>query len=211
MARQLAVKLGYRYIDTGAMYRGVTLFAMRNNLIDGDDIKAELIQQLDHIILEFKFNEARQASDLYLNGERVEDEIRRKEVAGQVSNVAAISEVRKFLVDQQKRMAQNPGVVMDGRDIGTVVLPDAELKIFMTADPEIRAKRRYAEVLEKGEKITLDEVRQNLKERDLKDTTRKDSPLVQAADAILLDNTELNMNQQLMLAVNLVDEKLEKE
>lgn len=206
MAKQLAEKLGYRYIDTGAMYRGVTLFALRNNLIEQGRVKSELLQKLDSINIEFQFNQARKASDLYLNGQRVEDEIRRQEVAAHVSKVAAISEVRKFLVQQQRQMAKTPGVVMDGRDIGTVVLPNAELKIFMTADMDIRAKRRYDELINKGEKITLNEVRENLQQRDYIDTTREDSPLVQAADAILLDTTNLNIQQQLEIAINLVEE-----
>lgn len=207
MAKQLAEKLGYRYIDTGAMYRGVTLFALKNNLIEQGLVKGELLQKLDQINIEFQFNPTRKASDLYLNGERVEDEIRRQEVAAQVSKVAAVSEVRKFLVDQQRQMATKPGVVMDGRDIGTVVLPQAELKIFMTADTEIRAKRRYDELVNKGEQISLNEVRENLQQRDYIDTTREDSPLIQASDAILLDTTNLNVQQQLQIAINLVEEK----
>ena len=197
LARELAAKLGYRYIDTGAMYRGVTLYALRHNLMDGQSVKPELIEKLEDINLEFHHNPKRGASDLILNGENVESKIRNMLVASHVSAIAAVSEVRRHLVKQQKKMAEQKAVVMDGRDIGTVVLPDAELKIFVTAREAIRANRRYNELLERGDKITRAEVAANIRQRDLLDTNRADSPLMQAEDALLLDNSELNREEQL--------------
>ncbi len=197
LARELAAKLGYRYIDTGAMYRGVTLYALRHNLMDGQSVKPELIEKLNDINLEFHHNPKRGASDLILNGENVESKIRNMLVASHVSAIAAVSEVRRHLVAQQKKMAAQKSVVMDGRDIGTVVLPDAELKIFVTAREAIRTDRRYKELLERGDKITRAEVAANIRQRDLLDTNREDSPLMQADDALLLDNSELNREEQL--------------
>ncbi len=197
LARELAAKLGYRYIDTGAMYRGVTLYALRHNLMDGQSVKPELIEKLNDINLEFHHNPKRGASDLILNGENVESKIRNMLVASHVSAIAAVSEVRRHLVAQQKKMADQKSVVMDGRDIGTVVLPDAELKIFVTAREAIRTDRRYKELLERGDDITRAEVAANIRQRDLLDTNREDSPLMQAEDAQLLDNSELNREEQL--------------
>lgn len=206
MAKQLAAQLGYSYVDTGAMYRGVTLYALRNNLVSDS---AGLTKSLKKVSLGFVFNAKRKAADLYLNGENVEDEIRTQKVAAHVSTVAALSTVRQFLVAQQKLMARSKGVVMDGRDIGTVVLPEAELKIFMTASIQIRAERRYAELQAKGEEVSLNEVSQNLKMRDTLDSNREDSPLKKAKDARLLDNSALSLKEQLALASGWVKELLD--
>ncbi len=202
LARELAAKLGYRYIDSGAMYRGVTLYALRKNLIKGEKVDLELIEMLDDIQMEFHHNRKRGASDLILNGENVESRIRKLVVAQHVSAVAAIPEVRRHLVKQQQKMAEHKAVVMDGRDIGTVVLPDAELKIFVTARDAIRADRRYKELIERGENITREEVAANIRQRDLMDTSREDSPLVKADGAILLDNSEIDREEQLRLAMD---------
>lgn len=208
LAKELAAKLGYRYIDSGAMYRGITYFAQKHGLVNGETIDLELLNHLDKISLEFHHNSKRGGSDLILNGENVEEHIRKLKVAKHVSAVAAISEIRKFLVHQQKMMAAQKGVVMDGRDIGTVVLPDAELKIFVTAREAVRTNRRFLELTSRGDKITKLEVEANLRQRDLLDTTREDSPLVQAEDAKLLDNSEMTREQQLELAMKWVAEKL---
>ncbi len=211
LARELAAKLGYRYIDTGAMYRGVTLYALRHNFIDGQSVKPELIEKLDDINLEFHHNPKRGASDLILNGENVESKIRNMLVASHVSAIAAVSEVRKHLVAQQKKMAEQKAVVMDGRDIGTVVLPHAELKIFVTAREAIRTNRRYSELLERGDNITRAEVAANIRQRDLMDTNREDSPLMQAEDALLLDNSELSREEQLEQVMKWVEAILSKD
>lgn len=195
MARALAQRLGFRYIDTGAMYRGITLYALREN------IAVERVPDyLDRIQLDFRFDSDEGRSLLYLQGEAVEEELRSAAVAAQVSKVAALSPVRRFLVAQQKAMAEEGGVVMDGRDIGTVVLPQAELKIFMTADPKVRAQRRYEELRGQGQEQSFAAVAKNLAERDHLDSTRADSPLRQAEDARLLDNTALSPDEQLDIA-----------
>ena len=197
LAKQLAKALGYVYVDTGAMYRAVTLFALRNEFVGiGRQNLDALVKLLPGIRLEFRLNPETGNSDIYLNGENVEGQIRNLDVSRYVSKVAAVEEVRYKLVDQQRKLGKRKGIVMDGRDIGTVVFPDAELKIFMTASPEIRANRRYKELLEKGEKVTFREVLRNVQDRDYLDTHREFSPLTKAADAIEFDNGDMGLNEQ---------------
>ncbi len=196
MAKQLAAALGYVYVDTGAMYRAVTHYAIDQGFIDQHVDATALIAHLPKINLEFVPNPATGRSDMYLNGKNVEKEIRTMKVSKQVSQVAAITEVREKLVEMQQQMGKDKGVVMDGRDIGTVVFPDAELKLFMTASAETRAARRYKELLERGEQVTYDEVLKNVRERDWIDSTRETSPLRKAADAIELDNSDMGLQEQ---------------
>ena len=205
VAKQVAKKLGYIFIDTGAMYRSVTLFAIRNGLaVDGKVNEQELIDRLGEINIEFRFNPEKQLNETYLNGENVEDEIRQLPVSSHVSPVATIKEVRAAMVKLQQEMGKNKGIVMDGRDIGTVVFPEAELKIFMTARPEVRAQRRYDELTEKGLEVDFDEILKNVKERDHIDSSRKESPLKQAEDALLLDNSDISREEQLEWVLNKV-------
>jgi cytidylate kinase len=197
LAKQLAKALGYVYVDTGAMYRAVTLFALRNEFIGiGRQNLDALVKLLPAIRLEFKPNPDTENSDIYLNGENVEGQIRNLDVSRYVSKVAAVEEVRYKLVDMQRKMGKKKGIVMDGRDIGTVVFPDAEMKIFMTASPEIRANRRYKELLDKGEEVTYREVLRNVQDRDYLDTHREFSPLVKADDAIEFDNGDMGLKDQ---------------
>ncbi|MEQ5790563.1 (d)CMP kinase [Muricauda sp. NFXS6] len=198
IAKRLATALGYIYVDTGAMYRAVTLFALQEGIINdkGELDKATLVDKLSDIHLKFVPNAATGRSDMFLNDENVEQEIRSMRVSGFVSPVAAIKEVREKLVKIQQEMGKDKGIVMDGRDIGTVVFPDAELKLFMTASPETRANRRYKELLEKGEKVTYPEVLKNVEERDRIDSTRTISPLTQAKDAIEFDNSDMGLEEQ---------------
>lgn len=198
IAKRLAKALGYIYVDTGAMYRAVTLFALNNNLInaDGHINESDLITKLSDVELEFVHNEEVGRSEMHLNGENVEREIRSMKVSGYVSKVAAIKEVREMLVAMQQKMGSHKGIVMDGRDIGTVVFPDAELKLFMTASPETRAARRYKELLEKGEQVTYAQVLKNVEERDRIDSTRTVSPLTRAKDAIEFDNSDMGLEEQ---------------
>lgn len=197
VAKQLAKKLGYVYVDTGAMYRAVTYFAMQQCLIHDDDFNKEaLISLLPKININFKFNEALGFAEVYLNGENIEKQIRTLKVSSFVSQVATVPEVRRKLVEQQQILGKDKGVVMDGRDIGTVVFTDAELKLFMTASAEKRAVRRYEELIERGDDVTYDAVLKNVQERDYIDTTRKDSPLVKAKDAIEIDNSNLSLKAQ---------------
>jgi cytidylate kinase len=204
LAKQLAKHLGYIYVDTGAMYRAVTFFAMQNNLISVDSFdKIELVNKLKDIVLEFKFNSELGFAEMYLNGQNVEKEIRTIEVSGFVSKVAEISEVRSKLVEQQQEMGKNKAIVMDGRDIGTVVFPDAELKVFMTASAATRAQRRYDELLQKGDSVTYEEVLKNVEERDYIDTHRDDSPLVMAEDAVEIDNSHLSREEQFQAVLDL--------
>ena len=197
VAKQLAKALGYVYVDSGAMYRAVTLFAMENDYINESHFDSEnLISQLKNIHITFKFNEDLGFAEVYLNKKNVEKEIRTLEVSNFVSPVAAISEVRKILVKQQQKMGKDKGVVMDGRDIGTVVFPDAELKIFMNASAETRAKRRYRELLDRDEDVKYDEVLHNVMLRDGIDSNREDSPLLKAKDAIEFDNSDLTIEEQ---------------
>ncbi len=212
LAKSLAASLGYRYIDTGAMYRAVTLFALRNGLIDQNNdsvINENIAQRIEpEVKLMFRFNPEKNLSEIYLNNENVEDEIRKMEVARHVSSIAAISGIRRFLVKQQQAMAREKRVVMDGRDIGTVVLPEAELKIFMTASEEVRVERRFKELQAKGQQVTKEEVARNISERDYKDTSREDSPLKRAKDALLLDNSDLTPSEQLEVVLGWVRENI---
>ena len=197
IAKQLAQKLGYIYVDTGAMYRAVTLFAMNQNLITATEFDiAGLEKELSRISLSFTFNSNVGFAEMYLNVVNVEKEIRTLEVSQLVSKVAAVSSVRKKLVLEQQAMGKNKGIVMDGRDIGTVVFPDAELKIFMVASANTRAQRRYKELIAKGDTVSYEEILQNVVERDHLDSTRKDSPLVRAEDAIEIDNSDLGFKEQ---------------
>nr|WP_315239745.1 (d)CMP kinase [uncultured Flavobacterium sp.] len=211
LAKQLAKELAYVYVDTGAMYRAVTFFAMNNNFIKADFFdKKALIDSLPKIQLEFKYNSDLGFAEMYLNGENVEKQIRTIEVSSFVSKVAEVSEVRSKLVEQQKEMGTNKAIVMDGRDIGTVVFPAAELKIFMTASAETRAQRRFDELQQKGDKVSYDEVLKNVVERDYIDTHREDSPLVIAEDAIEIDNSYLNKEEQFATVLELVNEVVKK-
>jgi cytidylate kinase len=206
LAKQLAKKLGYIFVDTGAMYRAVTLFALQNNLITVDFFdKSALITQLKNIVLEFKFNSDLGFAEMYMNGENVETAIRTIEVSNFVSKVAEVSEVRAKLVEQQQEMGKNKAIVMDGRDIGTVVFPDAELKIFMTASATTRAQRRFDELHQKGDSVTYEEVLKNVEERDYIDTHREDSPLVMAEDAVEIDNSHLTREEQFEAVLELVN------
>lgn len=197
MAKELARRIGYVYIDTGAMYRAVTLFAMRHNLIaNGQVDAAKLQEEMGNIHISLRLNPETQRPDTYLNGECVEREIRTMEVSRHVSLIAALPFVRSAMVEMQREMGKEKGVVMDGRDIGTVVFPHAELKIFVTASAEVRAQRRYDELTAKGEKCNYEEILENVKERDHIDSTRETSPLRQAEDAIVLDNTHMTIPEQ---------------
>ena len=210
IAKQLAKALGYVYVDTGAMYRAVTLFAMRQGFVGGDrDNLDGLVAALPDISLKFKYNEALGFSEIFLNGENVEKEIRALPVSEQVSKVATIEEVRIKLVAMQQEMGKDKGIVMDGRDIGTVVFPDAEFKIFMTASPQTRAFRRYKELLDKGERVTYEEVLKNVQARDYIDSNREFSPLKKAGDAIEFDNTDMGLKEQLERILNFALRKIE--
>ena len=204
LAKQLAKALNYIYIDTGAMYRAVTLFAMQQGFITSDAFDAgQLVANLNHVFLSFKFNEDLGFAEIYLNDENVEEKIRSIEVSNFVSKIAEVSAIRTKLVQQQKKYGIDKGVVMDGRDIGTVVFPDAELKIFMTASAEIRAERRFLELQEKSPNITFDEVLKNVVERDKIDSTREDSPLIVAENAVMIDNSNLTKEEQFNLILDL--------
>jgi cytidylate kinase len=207
LAKQLAKHLGYIYVDSGAMYRAIAYFAMQNGYISTDFFDKEtLILGLPFIHLEFKFNEDLGFAEMYLNATNVEKEIRTIEVSNFVSKVAEVSEVRAKLVEQQQEMGENKGIVMDGRDIGTVVFPAAELKIFMTSSPETRAQRRFDELKAKGDVVSYDEVLKNVQERDYIDTHRDDSPLVKAENAIEIDNSHLTRAEQFEMVLNLVNQ-----
>src|SRR5215212_11658166 len=206
LAKQLAKALGYIYVDSGAMYRAITLYFLRNH-VDWTDIGA-VKNALKEISLEFVHNSKSELSEIYLNGENVEYVIRDLVVAEKVSEVAAIKEVRKYAVAQQQKMGKNRGIVMDGRDIGTVVFPDAELKIFMTADNAVRVERRFQELYQKNPNVTIDEIKANLEMRDYIDSHREVSPLKQADDAILLDNTNLTEKEQFQKALKWAEEHI---
>lgn len=205
VAKELAARLGYNYIDSGAMYRAITLYFLRNNV----DFKEsdEILKALADIHLSFAFNEASNKSEIQLNDENVEHYIRDMIVAEKVSEVAAIKEVRAFATAQQKKLGKKRGIVMDGRDIGTTVFPDAELKIFMTASPEVRVKRRFQELYATNPNITLEEVKHNLEMRDYIDSNRAESPLRQADDAVVLDNSNLTREEQLEKVIGWVMER----
>lgn len=208
LAKQLAKQLNYIYVDTGAMYRAVAYYALKNDLISETNFNSEaLINQLEAIQITFKFNEALGFAEVYLNGENIETKIRTLEVSKYVSPVATLSQVRQKLVEQQQIMGKDKGVVMDGRDIGTVVFPNAELKIFMTASAETRAKRRYKELLERGDILSYKDVLDNVTTRDRIDSTREDSPLIQAEDAIAIDNSNLTIEEQLITVLKLAKER----
>ncbi len=198
MAKDLAKRIGYVYVDTGAMYRAVTLFALRNGLFDeqGKVMENALQERMDDINISFQFNAETSRPDTYLNGELVEKEIRGMEVSDRVSLVSAIPFVREAMVAQQQRMGQEKGIVMDGRDIGTTVFPDAELKVFVTASAEVRAERRYKELIDKGMEADYDEILKNVQERDYLDSHREVSPLRKADDAIELDNSHMTIPEQ---------------
>lgn len=206
LAKALAKELSYVFIDTGAMYRAVALYFMRHQ-VSFEDLQA-IEKAIQSIRLHFVFNESTGKSDMYLNGENVELAIREMKVSQKVSEVAAIPAVRDFAVAQQQAMGEEKGIVMDGRDIGTVVFPNAELKIFVTADPKIRTERRYKELLVTQPNITREEVAENLTHRDLIDSTREHSPLKQASDALVLDNTHLNQDEQFNIALNWAKERI---
>lgn len=207
IAKDLATVLNYVFIDSGAMYRGVTLFAIRKGLIQNETVQTEeLIKLLDEINLIFKKSSFGK-DQLFLNNENVEEEIRQPEIAAQVSKIATIKEVREKLVHLQRKMGKDGGVVMDGRDIGSVVFPHADVKLFVTADATIRAKRRLKEMESKGIETTLNEVMQNLLERDEMDKTRKESPLIQTDDAILLDTTDFTREEQLKYVLEIIQGK----
>jgi cytidylate kinase len=207
LARELADELKYVFIDSGAMYRAITLYFLRNHVdwTKQDDV----VEALKHTSLEFRFNAETGKGDMFLNGENVEYLIRDMVVAEKVSEVSAIKEVRTFAVDEQRKMGVGKGIVMDGRDIGTTVFPNAELKIFMTAQPTVRVERRFAEIYAKNPNITLEEVKANLEMRDDIDTHREVSPLRQAEDAIELDNSNLSMHEQLKQALQWAKEKIQ--
>ena len=208
VAKDLAKELGYVYIDTGAMYRTVTLFAMRHQLIkDGKIDEAALENNLTEIHISFKYQPEEKKNETFLNGESVEEEIRGLEVSNNVSAISAIGFVRRRLVELQQEMGNEGGIVMDGRDIGTVVFPDADLKLFMTASAEIRAQRRYDELTAKGDQVDFNAILENVKQRDHLDSTRDESPLKQADDAVVLDNSHLNKEQQLEWIIDVLKER----
>ena len=202
LAKQLARELGYIYVDSGAMYRAITLYFLRNNIDPGE--KKEIREALKSVNLEFQYNSKSQNSEIYLNGENVEYLIRDLIIAEKVSDISALKEVREFAVAQQQKMGAKKGIVMDGRDIGTVVFPKAELKIFMTADNTVRVERRFRELYEKNPNITIEEVKNNLEMRDYIDSHREISPLRKAEDALELDNTNLTETQQFQKAMGWV-------
>lgn len=205
LAKALAENLGYIFIDSGAMYRAVTLFALRHNWISREHFDSgSLIENLHLIKLHFERNPGTGKPEMYLDDENVEHEIRSLGISNFVSQVATIREVRAKLVSEQRQMGRSGGVIMDGRDIGSVVFPDAELKLFITADPEVRAQRRFQELLQSNPEVNISDVRANLRERDFIDTTRAESPLVQSPDAVLIDNSDLTPKEQLEIALRLV-------
>ena len=197
-AKAIAAHLGYIFIDTGAMYRAVTLYSLEHGaVVDGEVQQDKVVELLPQIEISFRFNAERGASDIYVNGVEVEQKIRSIEVSNLVSKISSIAQVREKLVAMQQRMGQERGVVMDGRDIGTVVFPDAELKIYMTADPAVRAQRRYDELTAKGDDVSLEEILENVISRDHADMNREISPLRQAEDAIVLDNSHMSVEEQM--------------
>ncbi|MFC2581980.1 MAG: (d)CMP kinase [Segatella oris] len=212
MAKDLAKKLGYVYVDTGAMYRAVTLYAMRNGLFnaDGSVKTADLERQMNKINITFKLNKTAERPDTYLNDELVENDIRTLEVSNHVSQIAAVPFIREAMVAQQQRMGKDKGVVMDGRDIGTTVFPEAELKVFVTASAEVRAQRRYDELKEKGMPADFNDILKNVQERDYIDSHREVSPLRKAPDAIELDNSHMTIAEQSAWLMKQVEQKIEE-
>lgn len=207
-AKAVAKSLGYKFIDTGAMYRAVTLYFLQHQ-VDLNNHEA-VIQALDQVQIDFEFNKESQKNETILNQQNVEQEIRKMYVSEMVSPVSAIKEVRLAMVAQQQSMGKNKGVVMDGRDIGSVVFPDAELKVFMTATTEVRAKRRQAELAAKGENVALEEIMVNLESRDFQDSTRKESPLIKVEDAIEIDTSDMRFEDQVQKVLNLANNRIEK-
>jgi len=204
LAKALAKKMGYLYVDSGAMYRAVTLYALDNGLIASQLNQNQLISLLPQIQIEFKMNPETGIGEVFLNGKNVEQEIRSMRVSEWVSPVSAISEVRTKLVSQQQSMGLKKGVVMDGRDIGSVVFPNAELKLFLTADDDVRAKRRFDELMQKFHNVSLESVKANLIARDQQDSSREDSPLIQTQESVVIDNSKLTIQDQLDLVLNLI-------
>jgi CMP/dCMP kinase len=210
LAKQLANYFGFVYVDSGAMYRAVTLFSLKNNLFENGNLKIdELLILLPKIDITFT-NDANKGLETWLNGENVEEEIRKLEVSSKVSVVSAIPQVRKRMVELQREMSLNKSVVMDGRDIGTVVFQDADVKLFVTASTDIRAMRRYNEIKEKGLEVNYNDILKNITERDNLDQSRKDSPLKKADDAVLIDNSKLSREEQLVLAIKIISEKIDE-
>ena len=210
-AKLIAQRLGYIYIDTGSMYRAVTLFALRNNIISENKFDREgLEDSLEKVNIHFVENVTTGENDTFLNNENVETEIRRMEISKYVSQISQIKSVRYKMVDLQRKMAKNKGLVMDGRDIGTVVFPNADIKIFMTADPEVRVRRRYDELIARGDKVTLEEIKTNLLKRDKLDTTRKESPLKKAPDAFILDNSNMTFDEEMDWFMGIFNVKTEE-
>ncbi len=211
LAKEIAQKINYTYIDSGAMYRAITLLAIRHNLIDGINVNEEELNKiLDSVQIQFKLNKETHQQDIFINDENVSEDIRDIEVSDQVSIISKLKFVRQKLVELQRKLSKNKRIVMDGRDIGTVVFPDAELKIFMTASEDIRAKRRYDELVEKGIEVNLQDIRKNIKKRDFLDQNREESPLRKADDAIELNNSDLSKEEQLIWIENVLDEKFKK-
>ncbi|WP_396177714.1 (d)CMP kinase [Flavobacterium sp.] len=210
IAKEVAQKMGYVYVDTGAMYRAVALFAMENGYINSESFDIQtLINALPNIDLKFQYNPQLGFAEMFLNAENVENKIRTLEVSQFVSRIAEISEVRAKLVEQQQKMGQERGIVMDGRDIGTVVFPDAEVKIFMNSSAETRAQRRYEELMQKGQQVSYDDVLKNVQERDYIDSHREDSPLIIAKDAFEIDNSKLSKKEQFEKVMELVRKSME--
>lgn len=208
LAKKLAKILNFTYIDSGAMYRAVTLAAIRANAIDGIEVNETLLTKiLSQLDIRFQHNSAKDRQEIYMNGENIEDEIRDIEVSDSVSIISKLKFVRENLVTLQRKLSKNKRVIMDGRDIGTVVFPDAELKIFMTASEEIRAYRRFIEMKENGSDVKLESVKKNIHFRDFIDQTREESPLRQAEDAVVLDNTNLNIEESVEFVLNVIKEK----
>jgi len=208
LAKDLAKKLNYIYIDSGAMYRAVTLFCLQQKLLNGENVLAdELKGKMNDIHISFQVDEKTGNSKTYLNDVLVEDEIRRIDVSDKVSIVSKIGFVREFLVEKQREIGKNKGIVMDGRDIGTVVFPEADYKFFVTADVDVRAQRRYKELIEKGQKVQLEEIKKNIEDRDHHDQNREISPLKKANDAIILDNSYMTINEQLEWVLEKIDVK----
>lgn len=209
MAKQMAKALNYIYVDTGAMYRAVTLYALRNDFFSTGELNdTELINSLDNVNVSFQYNTSSNTSETILNNENVEKEIRGIEVSNHVSKIAQVKEVREKMVDLQRAMGTQKGLVMDGRDIGTVVYPKAELKIFMTADYQIRAKRRFDELQAKGDTISYEDVLANINSRDMDDTSRTENPLSQAKDAIVIDNSNISQEEQLKIALDYANARI---
>jgi cytidylate kinase len=209
LAKQIANELNYIYIDTGAMYRAVTLFAIQNNILSETHFdEQQLLKELPHINVSFSYNSITNRSETCLNGKNIEEEIRGLKVSNHVSRIAQVKEVRAKMVEMQRKIGENKGLVMDGRDIGTVVFPNAELKIFMTADYQIRAKRRFDELQAKGNNTSYEDVLANITSRDIDDTSRTENPLIKADDAVVIDNSNITPEEQLKIALNYVYDKI---